>query len=315
MTDTAPNYPWIKSYPKDVDWDADIPAMPVYEMLDKTAANYPEAPAFDFLGAQRNWGDIDSATRRFAKGLQDMGIQKGAKVGIFLPNCPLFVVAYYALMRIGATVVNYNPLYAERELANMIEDSHTDVIITLDLSLLYDKMEKMLTSTRLDKLVIASFTDMLPFPKNFLFKLVKGKELSSIPENSKRILRYENLIDNDGSYTPVDINPHEDIALYQYTGGTTGEPKGAMLTHANIVANTEQAALWLGCEDGVEKMLGVIPFFHVFAMTGVMNMAVRKAMEIIALPRFELDQTLKLIDKKKPTIFPAVPAIFNGINA
>ncbi|CAG0908491.1 unnamed protein product [Cyprideis torosa] len=122
------------------------------------------------------------------------------------------------------------------------------------------------------------------------------------------------MIDNDGTYDPVEINPKEDVALFQYTGGTTGAPKGAMLTHSNIVANTEQAGMWLGCNDAQDKMLGVLPFFHVFAMTAVMNIAVRNAMEILALPRFELEATLKLIHHKKPTIFPAVPAIINGIN-
>lgn len=313
MQDAQTDYPWIKNYPDDIEWDSEVPVRPVYEMLDEAAKGYGDKPAFDFLGAKQTWEEIDEASRKFAKGLQENGIKKGDKVGIFLPNCPLFVVAYYALMRIGATAVNYNPLYAKEELENMIEDSETETIITLDLEILFGKMEKMLANTRLKKLVVATFTDMLPFPKNILFKLVKGKELSKIPE-TKRILRYEALIDNDGKYQSVDIDPHEDIALYQYTGGTTGLPKGAMLTHANIVANAEQAGMWLGCESGVEKMLGVIPFFHVFAMTAVMNMAVRKAMEIIALPRFELDQTLKLIHDKKPTIFPAVPAIYNGIN-
>jgi len=313
MRDASIDYPWIKSYPDDIEWDKPITARPVFEILDETAKNHGDKPAFDFLGAKQNWSEIDSATKKFAKGLQDSGVKKGDKVGIFLPNCPLFLIAYYALMRIGATAVNYNPLYAKEELENMIEDSETDTIITLDLELLFGKMEMMLSNTRLKRLIIASFTDMLPFPKNMLFKWVKGKELAKIPE-TKRILRYENLIDNDGDYQKVEINPHEDIALYQYTGGTTGLPKGAMLTHANIAANAEQATLWLGCKEGEEKMLGVIPFFHVFAMTAVMNMAVRGAMEIMALPRFELDQTLKLIHDKKPTIFPAVPAIYNGIN-
>ena len=306
-------YPWLKNYPEDIDWEMDIPSIAVYEMLDKTARDYPDAPAFDFLGAKLTWSEIDGLSRRFAKGLQDIGVEKGTKVGIFLPNCPLFVIAYYALMRCGATVINYNPLYAVAELANMIEDSDTDVILTLDLDLLYGKMSKMLHDTRLEKLIVASFTDMLPFPKNLLFKYLKGKELAQVEKN-RRVFRYEDLIDNDGTYAKVDINPKEDVALYQYTGGTTGLPKGAMLTHANIVANTEQGAAWLGVEEGKDRMLGVLPFFHVFAMTAVMNISVRKAMEIIALPRFELDATLKLIHSKKPTVFPAVPAIINGIN-
>ena len=308
-----PQYPWEANYPEGIKWDAEIPSYPVFGMLDKTAQEYGNSSGFDFLGYKMTWGEINDLTLRFAKGMQDMGIEKGTKVGIFLPNCPYFVIAYYALMRIGATAVNYNPLYAEKELSNMIEDSETDVMITADLELLFGKMSKMLHDTRLNHIIVCRFTDILPFPKNILFKLVKGKELATVPEN-KRISWYDKLTDNDGKLKPVEINPEEDIALYQYTGGTTGLPKGAMLTHANIVANAEQAGMWLGCNPGEDKMLGVLPFFHVFAMTAVMNMSVKNAMEIIALPRFDMDQTLDLIHKKKPTIFPAVPAIINGIN-
>lgn len=306
-------YPWENNYPDNADWNAEVPSYPVYEMLQKTAEKYGDYPAFDFLGFKQDWNEINSLVLRFAKGLQSIGVQKGTKVGIFLPNCPYFLIAYYALMKVGATAVNYNPLYAEKELANMIEDSETEVMITADLELLFGKMSKMLHDTRLNHIVVCSFTDILPFPKNVLFKLVKGKELSDVPEN-RRISWFDKLTDNDGKPEEVAIDPLEDIALYQYTGGTTGLPKGAMLTHANIVANAEQASVWLGCEEGQDKMLGVIPFFHVFAMTAVMNLSVRKALEIVALPRFELDQTLALIHKKKPTIFPAVPAIYNAVN-
>jgi len=307
-------HPWEKNYPKDINWHTEIPSYPIYEMLGHTAAKFGDKNAFDFLGKKQTWGEIDNLVNRFAKGMQGMGVTKGTKVGIFLPNCSAFLIAYYALMRIGATAVNYNPLYAEEELANMIEDSETDVMITADLDLLFGKMEKMLTATRLNHIIVCRFTDMLAFPKNMLFKLIKGKELADIPENNRRISWFDMLCDNDAKPTPVDIDPLNDIALYQYTGGTTGLPKGAMLTHANIVANTEQASMWLGVNAGEEKMLGVLPFFHVFAMTAVMNMAVKNAMEIIALPRFDMDQALDLIHKKKPTIFPAVPAIINGIN-
>ncbi|MEM9468642.1 MAG: long-chain fatty acid--CoA ligase [Pseudomonadota bacterium] len=316
MSDTkrsSQQYPWEENYPVGLDWNMEIPAYPIAQMLDEAARDYGQAPAFDFLGFKQNWSEINELTLKMAKGMQALGIEKGTKVGIFLPNCPYFVIAYYALMRIGATAVNYNPLYAEKELANMIEDSETDFMITADLELLFGKMNKMLHDTRLNHIIVCRFTDILPFPKNLLFKIVKGKELAEVPEG-RRITWFDKLTDNDGKPEDVTINPHEDIALYQYTGGTTGLPKGAMLTHANIVANAEQAGAWLGCEPAQDKMLGVLPFFHVFAMTGVMNIAVRKAMEIVALPRFDMDQTLALIHKKKPTIFPAVPAIINGIN-
>lgn len=306
-------YPWEASYPENLDWNAEIPSYPVYEMLAKTVKEHGDKPAFYCLGYKQNWNEINEQVLCFAKALQNLGVKKGTKVGIFLPNCSYFLISYYALMKIGATVVNYNPLYAESELAHMIEDSQTDIMITTDLAMLFDKMQKMLHDTRLDHIVVCPFIDILPFPKNAFFKLLKKKDLAKIEPN-KRISWYSDIIENDGKPKDVKIDPKEDVALYQYTGGTTGVPKGAMLTHANIVANVEQASLWLGCEEGKDKMLGVIPFFHVFAMTAVMNLGVKRAMEIIALPRFNLEQTLHLIQKKKPTIFPAVPAIYNGIN-
>ena len=307
-------YPWIKAYPEGMRWDAPVRTYEVFDMLEHTVQKYGNSPAFDFLGTRQNWNDIHTQALKLAKGLQNAGVTKGIKVGLFMPNCPYFVIAYYALMKIGATVVNYNPLYAHSELVGQIEDSETDVMITVDLELTHSKMLKMLSDTRLSKLVICSFTDCLPFPKNMLFKLFRGKELADIPDD-KRHLRYEQLIDNDGNPAPVDIDVENDVALLQYTGGTTGVPKGAMLTHANITANTEQAGILLHMTNkGQDKIVGVLPFFHVFAMTAVMNIAVLRGWEIIALPRFDLDDTLKLIHKKRPQIFPAVPAIYSAIN-
>lgn len=302
------------SYPKGINWDAHIPVYPVFDMLDATAAKYPDRPAFDFLNYKLSWGEIHSQACRLARTLQDRGIGKGRRVGLFLPNCPLFVIAYYAVVRTGATVVNYNPLYSEKELAHQINDSGTDTIITADLELLYGKMKKMLGNSCLEHLIVAKFTSMLAFPKNILFPLVKKKELAVIG-NDSAVTWYHDAINHQNSPLPVDIDPINDVAVIQYTGGTTGTPKGAMLTHQNVVANTEQCCMWLtGVVPGQEKMLGVLPFFHVFAMTTVMNFSVRNALEIVALPRFELEATLKLIHKKQPQYFPAVPAIYNAVN-
>jgi len=308
-------YPWLKSYPQGVDWSCTIPVKPVYEMLDNTVAEFSDRPAFDFLGKKYNWGDIGFFVDRFAAALQSIGVEKGTHVGLFLPNSPYFLIAYYAILKAGGTVVNFNPLYAEKELAHQIEDSETEIMITLDLSLLHDKMDKMLSDTRLEKLIVAKFTDILPFPKNLLFPIFKAKEKAKIDPNDKRILWFHELIAQDHELKPVSIDPHEDIAVLQYTGGTTGVPKGAMLTHHNVYANTVQSLMWFtGTEKGQCRMMGVLPFFHVFAMTAIMNLSVLSATEIIALPRFDLKDTLKAIDKKKPHFFPAVPAIYNAIN-
>jgi len=309
-----PEWPWLAHYPPGLQWDSAIKVCPVADILADTVRDYGTSPAFDFLGKKWNWTQIGALVDRFARGLHDQGVGKGVKVGLFLPNSPYFLIAYYAVLKTGGTVVNYNPLYAPRELAHQIMDSGTTIMVTADLKLLCEKMDQMLLETDLEKVVVCRFTDILPVPKNILFKLVKGKELGTIADPARQ-LWFHDLINNDGTLPEIEIDPGEDIAVLQYTGGTTGTPKGAMLTHANIVANVEQSSSWFyKAERGAEKMLGVLPFFHVFAMTGVMNMSVRNGFEIIALPRFELKQTLKLIDKKKPHYFPAVPAIYNAIN-
>lgn len=306
---------WEKSYPSFASWDADIKPKAVFEMLEATVANYPDHPAFDFLNKKYKWSEIGDLVRRFARGLQDLGLKKGQRVGLFLPNCPYFLIAYYGILRAGGTVVNYNPLYARDEVRHQINDSETDIMITADLKILAETVIDMLHETRLNEVIIADFTEMLPFPKNHLFKILKGSERLKVNYADKRLTRFKDMLSERGEPDGVEIDPETDLAVLQYTGGTTGLPKGAMLSHAAISANAEQVAHWVQpIEDGKHKMVGVLPFFHVFAMTAVMNTSVRKAMEIIALPRFDLDQTLDLIHKKKATVFPAVPAIYTAIN-
>lgn len=312
MTDQ--DYPWIGNYGSDLNWSMEINPKPVFSFLDSTAANTPERTAIDFMGKTYSWAELGVLVNKFSKGLQELGVKKGDKVGLFLPNCPNFVVAYYAVLKIGATVVNFNPLYAEKELEHQIEDSETDIMVTLDLAMLFEKMEKCLSTTRLEKLIICKFTDILAFPKNILFPIVKRKDMANI-RPQRRVFWFHDLVDNDGDFTPIEINVMDDVAVLQYTGGTTGVPKGAMLTHCNLYSNTIQAYANFPDPDGAqESMMAVLPFFHVFAMTVTMNLAVHAGMKIITIPRFELDQTLKLINKHKPDYMAAVPAIFNAMN-
>ena len=313
---TQKTHPWIKTYNEGfgVSWDIEIPARPAYVMLDDAARQYGPRPAFDFLGRKYTWAEIAALADKFAAGLQAMGIRKGSHVGLFLPNSPYYIIAYYGVLKTGATVVNFNPLYAERELKHQIEDSGIEIMVTLDLALMYDKMEKMLQQTQLKSLVICRFTDILPFPKNILFPVIKCRDMARV-KPGKAITWFSDLIRNDGKFTPAKIDPPHDIAVLQYTGGTTGVPKGAMLTHQNIYANTMQSLAWFpDGKKGQQKMLAVLPFFHVFAMTAAMNFSVVAGLEIIALPRFDLKDALKTIHKKKPHLFPAVPAIYNAIN-
>ncbi len=308
------NYPWLSSYEAGMDWGIEIESRPVFSMLEATVKTYPNNSAFDFLGKKYSWTEIGKLVDYFAAGLQQKGVKKGDKIGLFLPNSPYFLIAYYGILKAGGTVVNFNPLYAQAELAHQIEDSETDMMVTLDLEILYSKMDKMLHETRLKDIIICRFVDILPFPKNKLFTCLKRREIAKISP-SRRVTWFHDLINNDGIFEAPEIDPRQDVAVLQYTGGTTGVPKGAMLTHYNIYANTVQSLSWFAdIRKGEQKMLGVLPFFHVFAMTVIMNLSVIAGLEIIALPRFDLKDTLKTIAKKKPHLFPAVPAIYSAIN-
>lgn len=287
---------------------------PVHLVFDESAARWPERPCLDFMGQVSSYGEIARKINQAAKGFQNLGIEKGDRIGLCLPNCPYFVISYFAAMKIGATVVNFNPLYTDREIRDQIIDSGTSVMVTLDLKSIYPKVEAALDTPSLRNIVVCSLSDALPPVKEILFKALKRSQIAE-KSGDIRVLPFENLISQEGHPEPVRINPLMDIALLQYTGGTTGLPKGAMLTHANLTANIEQVKLWLGDVDPKgERFLCVIPFFHVFAMTAAMNLGIATGSELVLLPRFELKDVLKTIDAKHPTLFPAVPTIFGAIN-
>jgi len=307
--------PWLSNYPEGIDWNANIERRPLYETLEHTAKRCRDNTAIDFLDYCLSYGELLKQVNRMAKGLQLMGVTQGARVGLCLPNTPYSVICYYGALRAGATVVNYNPLYVERELAFQIDDSNTEIMITMDLEVLYPKVAAMLSRTEsLKKIIVCPMAAILPKIKSILFRLLKRKEIANI-ESSEAIVHFQDLLDNDGDPNLVNVDLDNDIAVLQYTGGTTGRPKGAMLTQGNLSANVSQMLLWyVDLNPGEEKVLGILPFFHVFAMTAVMNFAVAAGAQMILLPRYELSQTLATINKKKPTIFPAVPTIYAAIN-
>ena len=308
--------PWLNCYPAGVDWHMAFVPQPVYQLLDRTVASHSSAPATNFLGRTMTYGELGRQVDHATAGLQALGIGRGSKVGLFLPNCPTFIVFYFATLRAGATVVNFNPLYSHEELVFQVKDSGTDLMITLDLKALFDKVEKLLVEGHLKRAVACSFPALLPSTKSVLFRLFRAKEIAhpSRSPAAAKMIPEATVMTNNGSYKKVAVDPVQDIAVLQYTGGTTGTPKGAMLTHANLTANMQQVLAWTGgLEPGKEKIIGILPFFHVFAMTGVMNLGVATASEIIMMPRFVLDEALKLIATTKPTIMPAVPTVFNAM--
>ncbi len=312
----GPSYQWLQRYPQGVAWDQTFDPTPLTEMLDAAVAKYGSRPCTSFLGRVTTYREIAGQINKAAAGLQRQGIGKGSKVGLFMPNCPTFIVYYYAVLKVGGTVVNYNPLYTLEELAFQIRDSETELMVTLDLKVLFDKVEGLIQSGTLKRAVVASFAALLPATKSVLFKLFKGKELVNPGKSAvaSQLLMDAKLCDNDGRFTPVVIDLAEDVAVLQYTGGTTGTPKGAMLTHANLSINCQQGAAWAtNLKSGEERALAVLPFFHVFAMTAVMNFSIAEGSELIIMPRFVLDDAMKLIDQTKPTVMPGVPTMFNAM--
>jgi long-chain acyl-CoA synthetase len=304
---------WEKHYPEGLSWRVPLLKKPLFHILDQAVQKYPDNDLCDFQGKSFSYKKIGYYADRVAEGLQKLGVRKGTKVGIFLPNTPYSIMFYFGILKAGATVVNYNPLYVERELISQIEDSETDIMVTIDLKFLMDKIEPMLVSTRLQKIIVCPMADILPFPKNVLYPLVKARDVAKAAADNRHVW-FKDLVDNHGKPEPVTIDAENDIAVLQYTGGTTGTPKGAMLTHGNIYANVQQTINWVkSIEPGRDTMMGVLPFFHVFAMTVVMNCSIWAGMKILLHPKFVLDDVLKSIKKHRPTFFPAVPAIFNAI--
>ena len=304
----------MSHYPDGIAWDAPIKKCPLYAYIESSANEHANCPAIDFLGRETTYSELSQQINHVAKGLQQLGAKKGTCIGLCLPNTPYSVIFYFATAKIGGTVVNFNPLYVEKEIAYQIEDSATEIMVTMDLQVIYPKVANMLSKTQsLRNIIVCPMSDILPPIKGFLFKHLKKKDIAPIHEQD--VVFYSQLVDNDGLSDPVGINLDEDVAVLQYTGGTTGQPKGAMLTHGNLSANVSQMKLWFpNLNPGAESVLGVLPLFHVFAMTTVMNFAVAVAAKMILLPRYELKQTLKTIDKKSPTLFPAVPTIYTSIN-
>lgn len=295
--------------------NASPPQGPAWEILSNTATRHPDLPCLDFLGHTQTYGEVWDTVRLAARGLQDLGVKKGDRVGLCLPNSPYYVIAHYAILLVGATVVNFNPLYTKPEIHHQIVDSSITIMFTLDLKTIYSKVASALHCTSLRSIVVCALSEALPPLKSILFQVFKRAEVATIPKDLGHV-PFELLIADKDAPKTVDISPDTDIAIVQYTGGTTGVPKGAMLTHNNIRANTQQVRLWLGdTQPGADKFLCVIPFFHVFAMTAAMNLGLTTGSELILMPRFELGDVLDTIRDKKPTIFPAVPTIYGAINA
>ncbi|AUG54483.1 dicarboxylate--CoA ligase PimA [Thalassospira marina] len=296
-----------------VDLESPIKPRLVHDIFDDAARLFAKRPCVDFLGRVYDYSEIADQIDKVAEGFRQLGVRKGDKVGLCLPNTPYYIVCYYAVLKCGGVVVNFNPLYAKREIAYQINDSGIRIMVTLNLKQIYPKVAACLDETSLRRIVICEMSDILPAVKSVLFSLFKRSELADVPHDLRNI-PYSRLANCPPLQKPASTTP-DDLAVLQYTGGTTGRPKGAMLTHANLSANVEQLTRWMpNARPGQEVTLCVLPFFHVFAMTVALNTSINLGAELVLQPRFELEALLKALEKKKITIFPGVPTIYTAIN-
>jgi long-chain acyl-CoA synthetase len=285
---------WLRNFPDSISKKVEIPNIPLGEILQETAAQYPAHQALSFYQSKLNYKELYSLAIRFASALQQNHVQKGDRVAIMLPNCPQYVISYYGILMAGGIVTQVTPMSVERELEYILNDSGAETAIVLDS--LYPRMKSVQSKTRLKKIIVVS---------------LQPSGQSETRDNSLDNF----LLEGNGSVLPITFEPEHDIAILQYTGGTTGRSKGAMLTHRNILANVIQSYEFFkhDLKFGQEKVLTVIPLFHVFGMTSCMNLSIYIAAESIMLPRFDLEEVLNTIKNEQPTTFPGVPTMYVAI--
>ncbi|AJS57623.1 AMP-binding protein [Paenibacillus sp. IHBB 10380] len=306
------NKPWLEHYPVEVPITFDYPKQNLAQFLVQSAELYPEKIAMDFLGNKISYKVLLDSVYRFTNALLKLGICKGDRVAVMLPNCPQSVIAYYGTLLMGGIVVMTNPLYMPRELEYQLKDASVQIIVTLDV--LVDRVKKSTEKEPLNYILVTSIKDYLPFPKNWLYPLKTKKTGKPVTYGNGVLSFLPFLKKSTATPTDISIDADEDLALIQYTGGTTGFAKGVMLTHSNLVANTIQSKLWFyRAEIGKERYLAALPFFHVFGMTVLLNQSVHMAGTLILIPRFDIGQVLKAMNRLKPTVFPGAPTMYIAV--
>ncbi|GHH97236.1 AMP-binding protein [Neobacillus kokaensis] len=308
--------PWLKLYPKEIPASIDYTLDPIQQHLENSAENFPDKIAIHFMGKEITFKQLYEDAVNVAGYLQKhLGIEKGDRVAIMLPNTPQAVISYFAILLAGGIVVQTNPLYTERELEYQMKDSKAKAIVTLDI--LYPRVTKVMPQTELKHIIVTTIKDYLPFPKNLVYPFIQKKQYGivvKVKHDGNSHLLSEILKMKPIELTKYEINPAEDLALLQYTGGTTGFPKGVMLTHKNLMANTIMSEKWIfKCKPGKETILSIVPFFHVYGMTVCMLLSVKMACKMLIMPKFDALDTLKLIHKQRPTLFPGAPTIYIGL--
>lgn len=304
---------WLEHYPEDIPPELNYDERPLHNYLVEAGEQYPEKKALHFLGKEMTYGQLLGEVRKLASQLSDLGLRKGDRVAIMLPNCPQSVIGYYAVLMAGGIVVQTNPLYVERELLHQVTDSGAKMIICLDS--VFPRVAGIQGKTELRHVIVTAIQDYLPFPKNvaYPFAQKKSKQPAVKISYGDSVHSFKALIKaaSAENFEPVPVDAKNDLALLQYTGGTTGPAKGVMLTHFNLAANTTQMGRWMErTRDGKDRILSVLPFFHVYGMTVAMNFSIMFLSSMIIIPRFSSKEILKTIEKLKPTLFPGAPTMY-----
>lgn len=315
--------PWLAFYEKDVPHSIAYPQIPLHQTLEDSARKYPDQTALKLvlrylgpvtLGATLNYRQLLDQVNRFAAALAALGVRRGDRVGLMLPNLPQYVIAFYGALKLGAIVVNTNPTYTAREIEHQFSDAGAETVVLL--SGFYSKLKEIQDHTQVKRVIIADVPDYVPAPFNALVKstVKKHGQMVDVPEGNG-VYNFRKLLNAHPEAPPKVAIAPDDTALFQYTGGTTGVPKAAMLTHYNLVVNTIQVKNWMrSLEEGKERVMGAIPFFHVYGMTVSMSLGMHLGAQLIILPNPRpIDGVMKAIHKERATVFPGVPAMYIGI--
>ncbi|HLE75713.1 MAG TPA: AMP-binding protein, partial [Candidatus Bathyarchaeia archaeon] len=292
--------PWFRFWPSDVPKNIEYPVVPLNEILKKTAKEHPEKTAMSYFEGKITFGELDALSDQFAAALAKLGVKKGDRVAIFLPNIPQFVIAYFGILKAGAVLTAISPLHKEREVEYQLSDSEAETIIALDS--LYAIVANIWQKTTLKNAIVTSIGEYAP----------KTAISTSEAEQKSNVHSFQELLNENVDAKPpkVNINPQEDLAALQYTGGTTGTAKGAMLTHMNLVSNTIMFAAWIKGATAKETFLTALPLFHIYGMTTSMNVPIHLAAKMVMLPRFEPLTALESIQRHRVTVFCGVPTMY-----
>jgi long-chain acyl-CoA synthetase len=335
--------PFESSYPKGIVWDAQLQPATMVELFDASVKKHARRTAVSFMGKSYTYREIDQMAEAFAGSLQRRGVRRGDRIGICMPNNPLYIVAYYGAMRAGATIVNFNPLYADDEMAHLVKDSGAKMMVTLNLPQIQPRLEKLLNTTPLESVISADFADLLPGTKAGMLRTINGtvdgaqkvfgrmaaglgkwRDGKGIPalcktSRGREVLSMKKMIDDAPYYQRPAVLPGQ-TAVLQYTGGTTGIPKAAELSHENLAANVRQTALWFSAgrdTNDAQRVLSILPFFHVFSMTVQMNLALHMGDELVLMqpaPKVDPKAILQTIQDQRVNIFAGVPDLYKKLN-